>query len=129
MGIQFDKCFRCGLLVGTHPIKTILISLVFALACLVGLLEFQQENRGEKLWVEQSSQFVEDQNWMRSKFPTRVRYINILMQGDDILTKNGLLTVSILPLFLFNSVEWKIRPVLSLSFMLHKVYVFIVTYF
>lgn len=67
---------------------------MFALVCLVGMLEFQQENRSEKLWVEQSSQFVEDQNWMRSKFPTRVRYINILLKGDDILTKEGLLMVS-----------------------------------
>ena len=81
------------MLVGTHPFKTILISIIFAMICLSGLVEFQQENRGEKLWVEQESQFIEDQDWTRSKFPTRVRYIGLLVKMDNVLSKEGLLMV------------------------------------
>ncbi|XP_066915563.1 patched domain-containing protein 3-like [Clytia hemisphaerica] len=81
---------RFGLLVGTHPGKTIAVTLIFALLCLSGLVRFEQESRGEKLWVEQSSQYVTDQNWVRDHFPTRIRYIQILLKGSDVLTPNGL---------------------------------------
>lgn len=82
--------YRFGLLVGTHPGKTIAVTLIFALLCLSGLVRFEQESRGEKLWVEQSSQYVTDQNWVRDHFPTRIRYIQILLKGSDVLTPNGL---------------------------------------
>lgn len=81
---------RFGLLVGRNPIKTIIASMVFALACLSGLVRFKEESRGEKLWVEQSSQYITDQNWARQHFPTRIRYIRILLKGNDVLTQNGL---------------------------------------
>jgi len=44
--------------------------------------------------VEQSSQYITDQNWARQHFPTRIRYIRILIKGEDVLTPNGLRQVT-----------------------------------
>ena len=95
--------FRFGFIVGSNPLKTIIISLVFALLCLIGLLRFKQESRAEKLWVEQESQYIKDQEWVRSKFPIRVRVINVILKKNDILTMEGLLQVIF---FLFYFRNW-----------------------
>ena len=90
LSISLIVLYRFGLLVGRNPVKTIIVSLIFALLSLSGLVRFKEENRPEKLWVEQSSQYITDQNWVRQHFPTRIRYIRILLKGGDVLTQDGI---------------------------------------
>lgn len=93
--------FRFGFIAGTHPVKTILISVVFALLCLAGLLRHEEESRGEKLWIDQDSTFIVDQTWVLKQFPTKIRYINLIVKRNDILTPKGLLEVSMIIFVLF----------------------------
>lgn len=91
IGFLEDSFGKFGFIVGTHPVKTILISVVFALLCLAGLLRHEEESRGEKLWIDQDSTFIVDQTWVLKQFPTKIRYINLIVKRNDILTPKGLL--------------------------------------
>ena len=85
-------------MVATHPIKTIIISIVCSCLCLIGLLDYTVENRGEKLWVSQSSDSLKHKDWVEDKFPAQFRSISVMLEKKDgnILTKDGLKKVSIL---------------------------------
>ena len=47
--------YNYGRSVATHPIKVILLCLVFTLVCSLGLLNFRKETNGIQLWIPESS--------------------------------------------------------------------------
>ena len=87
---------RIGNIVANNPWKTILISLICAGLCTLGLLEYSVENRGEKNWVSQSSVTLDYKDWIDETFPKKFRQINVMIEsGENILTAKGMLAVSI----------------------------------
>ena len=77
---------RLGKLVGGSPWITILISLILSGSCLIGLMEFTQESRGEKLWTPEDSLAQKHKNWVDANFPTEVRVSIALVVAGDVLT-------------------------------------------
>ena len=72
-----------------------MISLICASLCALGLLEYSVENRGEKLWVSQSSVSLDYQDWIDETFPKKFRQINVMLDsGTNVLTREGMLAVS-----------------------------------
>ena len=62
--------------------------------CVVGVLELQSENRGEKNWVSQTSDPIKHNDWIAEVFPIPSRTVNLLLEksdSGDLLTKDGLL--------------------------------------
>ena len=47
--------YNYGRSVATHPIKVIVLCLVFTLVCSLGLLNFRKETNGIQLWIPESS--------------------------------------------------------------------------
>ena len=47
--------YNYGRSVSTHPIKVIVLCLVFTLVCSLGLLNFRKETNGIQLWIPESS--------------------------------------------------------------------------
>ena len=47
--------YNYGRSVATHPIKVIVLCLVFTLLCSLGLLNFRKETNGIQLWIPESS--------------------------------------------------------------------------
>ena len=47
--------YNYGRSVSTHPIKVIVLCLVFTLVCSLGLLNFRKETNGIQLWIPASS--------------------------------------------------------------------------
>ena len=77
---------RLGKAVGGSPWITILISLLVVGACLVGLVRFTQESRGEKLWTPGDSQAQKHKEWVDENFPTDRRVTRFLLVAGDVLT-------------------------------------------
>lgn len=77
---------RLGKLVGGSPWITILISLIVSGSCLIGLMEFTQESRGDKLWTPEDSLAQKHKNWVDANFPTEVRVSIALVVAGDVLT-------------------------------------------
>ena len=61
---------------------------------MVGILELQSENRGEKNWVSQTSDPIKHKEWIDDVFPIPSRTSKLLLEkkdGSDLLTRDGLL--------------------------------------
>lgn len=78
--------YRLGKLVGGSPWITILISLIVSGLCLVGLIEFTQESRGDKLWTPADSLAQKHKTWVDANFPTELRVSVVLLVAGDVLT-------------------------------------------
>ena len=86
--------YRVGLTVARNPWIVIVISLSVSALCIVGVLELQSENRGEKNWVSQSSDPIKHNDWIAEVFPIPSRTVNLLLEksdSSDLLTRNGLI--------------------------------------
>lgn len=82
------------MVVASYPWIVIMISLMVSGLCVVGVLELQSENRGEKNWVSQSSDPIKHNDWIADVFPIPSRMVNLLLEKSDssnLLTKDGLL--------------------------------------
>ena len=88
--------FRIGYIVATHAWKSILISLVIFGGCLVGLLEYQKENRDDVNWIPQSSISLKHQEWVGRIYPFAYRLTSVMLEkkDGDLLTVEGLKAVS-----------------------------------
>ena len=92
----FSFFIRIGNIVANNPWKTILISLICAGLCTLGLLEYSVENRGEKNWVSQSSVTLDYKDWIDETSPKKFRQISVMVESsENILTAKGMLAVSI----------------------------------
>lgn len=85
---------RLGKLIGGSPWITIFISLIGSGSCLIGLIEFKQESRGEKLWTPQNSLALKHKRWVDRNFPTEMRAAIVLLVNGDVLTPAVLKEVS-----------------------------------
>ena len=61
---------------------------------MVGMLNFTQESRAEKLWSPRDSPASRHQAWVQEKFPTSSRFSNVLLVAKDILTPEVFVEVS-----------------------------------
>ena len=71
-----------------------MISLIVCGGCLVGLLRFTQESRGDKLWTPGDSAAQKHKVWVDENFPTEVRVSIALLVAGDVLTPEILGEVS-----------------------------------
>ena len=85
---------RLGKVVGRSPWITILVCVILSGACMVGMLNFTQESRAEKLWSPQDSPASRHQAWVQEKFPTSSRFSNVLLVAKDILIPEVFVEVS-----------------------------------
>ena len=83
-----------GKLIGGNPRITILISLILSGSCLIGLMEFTQENRADKLWTPENSLALKHKSWVDRNFPTEMRASIVLLVTGDVLTPAVLKEVS-----------------------------------
>ena len=90
--------FRIGYVVSCNPWKVIVACLLISAACLAGIVEFKEENRGEKNWVAQDSDPVKHNDWISKVFPLNNRPVGLMLERTDhgnMLTKESLLQVTI----------------------------------
>ncbi|XP_028417678.1 patched domain-containing protein 3-like [Dendronephthya gigantea] len=77
--------YRLGRTVGGSPWITILVSLLLCGACMAGFLRFEQESRGEKLWVPQDSKAQDDKEWVEKMFPEESGQVNFILEKSNVL--------------------------------------------
>ncbi|XP_066910125.1 NPC1-like intracellular cholesterol transporter 1 [Clytia hemisphaerica] len=83
-----------GLKVAMNPVKVILISLLVSFLCIAGITELEEENRGEKNWVSQSSDPIKHKEWIDDVFPLATRSSGLLLEStgqSNLLTRDGLI--------------------------------------
>ncbi|KAK4313685.1 hypothetical protein Pmani_014974 [Petrolisthes manimaculis] len=77
---------RYGLLVASHPIRFILGCVCVTAICSLGFLNFTPENRPEKLWIPQNSDFVKILEWQKQNFPPDQRFEMVMYEAENVLT-------------------------------------------
>ena len=75
-----------GQLVATRPLTTILICLLVTALAGIGLLRFEAENEGIKLWIPEDSDFRQNNDWLFENFPRSARFGSLILVADDVLT-------------------------------------------
>lgn len=84
-----------GLTIGNNPVKTIIIALVISCLCLIGITEFYDEKRQEKLWVASDSESLKHADWVVDRYPPQTRIVTIIGEISNVLTTNGMNAVII----------------------------------
>lgn len=86
-----------GGIVGRHPRKTILASIVLTVIMGYGFTSWETENRGEELWVPQDTIAEEETGMYQSYFPSSSRFNSLIVEGattnssvKNVLTKSHL---------------------------------------
>lgn len=75
-----------GRTVASHPSRFIAFcTLLTGLSCL-GFLNFEIENRSERLWIPQDSDYVKTLDWQRENFPQDQRIEMIMYSAENVLT-------------------------------------------
>ena len=75
-----------GQLVASRPFSTILICLLVTALAGLGLLRFNAENEGIKLWIPEDSDFRQNNDWLFENFPRSARFGSLILVADDVLT-------------------------------------------
>ena len=91
---SFRLLIRIGKTIGKWPLVTILIGLVVAGLCGIGMLKFVQENRGEKLWNPQDSEALAHKATVESRYPVASRLNVALLESNNVLTSQLIKAVS-----------------------------------
>ncbi|CAN0007994.1 unnamed protein product, partial [Ectocarpus sp. 12 AP-2014] len=83
--------YRLGYWVATHPKRTLLISLVFVIACCFGFANFRIEADGEDLWVPAESLAKDQQDIIVQDFDDDGEYAAFLVESPsgNVLTKES----------------------------------------
>lgn len=77
--------YTYGKSVASHPKKYILGCVLITGVCCLGFANFYMENRPEKLWIPQDSDYVLTLNWQAENFPNDQRVELILYESDNVL--------------------------------------------
>eukprot|EP00794_Sanderia_malayensis_P008208 gene8208-9088_t len=88
---KFESAFFIlGRAIGRSPYITILIAIVVAALCGIGMLRFTQENRGEKLWSPQDSEALANKAVTGQRFPVASRINVVIFESSNVLTSQVL---------------------------------------
>lgn len=85
--------FRLGVAIALRPIITIACVLIGSLACTAGLSKFYEVDPSDPIWVDPASLYIKHKEWVENKFPSQLRLSFFIAEGDNLLTRDGLLEV------------------------------------
>ncbi|CAM9359667.1 unnamed protein product, partial [Ectocarpus fasciculatus] len=92
-GVADNFFYRLGYRVATHPKRTLLISLVFVIACCFGFANFRIEADGEDLWVPAESLTKEQEEIILGDFDGDGEFASFLVESPSetgsVLTKES----------------------------------------
>ena len=76
---------------GSRPKTTIVGSVLLAVLCMMGFMNFEQEARSEKLWVSQSTESITDMDYVTDTWNYDPRYNQLLAktEGSTALTPDS----------------------------------------
>ncbi|XP_070562444.1 patched domain-containing protein 3-like isoform X2 [Ptychodera flava] len=77
--------YRHGKLVGKYPWITILFSVLVAMGFAIGMLNFVEENRREKLWIPMGSQSIDNLYWVNEYFSNDIRFSQFIIEDRNVL--------------------------------------------
>ena len=90
----FELLYSLGRIVGNNPWKTILIALLVSVSCFIGIIEFYDEKRQEKLWVASDSESLKHSEWVSNRYPPQSRIVTVIGEISNVLSPNGMKAVS-----------------------------------
>lgn len=85
---------RLGRLIGKSPVLTILIAVLVAALCGIGMLKFVQENRSDKLWNPQDSKALAHKKIVETRYPVASRLNVALFESTNVLSSQLVKAVS-----------------------------------
>ena len=86
----FYLLLRYGYKIGSNPWWVLLGCAILSGLCGLGLIRYRSENNPFKLWIPSGSDFVKNNEWLEENFPPDVRYNNVIIAGENLLTPDVL---------------------------------------
>lgn len=84
--------YRWGLIVSTHPIKVILVTILLTGLCSGGFYYFKTEADAEKLWLPSDSTYLSNKRWKKENYKEGTRgHIAFTTHEENVLTPEGML--------------------------------------
>lgn len=81
LGVKF---YNLGVMVATHPWKNMWAAIVaFLIFAAIASQTFEQESRGDKLWIPQNTQAVDDAAYADARFPRNSLVNNAMIRKSD----------------------------------------------
>ena len=84
--------YRWGLIVSTHPLKVILVTILLTGICSGGFYYFKTEADAEKLWLPSDSSYIANKKWKKENYKEGTRgHIAFTTHDENVLTPEGML--------------------------------------
>lgn len=100
-----ENCFRfLGLRIGARPWAWILGAVIFCLLCCLGLLNFEREFRGEKLWNPSGTEAADHKDYVDEQYRRPYRFTQIIIMDPEDSENANVLTPDVFNL-LYNFQE------------------------
>ena len=84
--------YRWGLIVASHPLKVILVTILLTGICSGGFYYFKTEADAEKLWLPSDSSYISNKKWKKENYKEGTRgHIAFTTHDENVLTPEGML--------------------------------------
>ncbi|XP_057666401.1 protein patched homolog 1-like isoform X1 [Diorhabda carinulata] len=80
--------YNLGVIIGTHPKRTIIICWIVVILSALGFLRFRQEKNPLKLWIPPGTTFTSDSEWLMKSLQIGYQEEAVMLTGEDVLTPN-----------------------------------------
>ncbi|XP_056018910.1 NPC intracellular cholesterol transporter 1-like isoform X2 [Ostrea edulis] len=82
---------RIGVLISTHPWKTILIStIITGLFCIGAGVNFTETNDNSVIWVPSDAEVVAHKKYVESAYPSTTRFFYLMLVNSNVMTQTSI---------------------------------------
>ncbi|XP_052790875.1 patched domain-containing protein 3-like isoform X1 [Mya arenaria] len=85
--------FRVGMTIATHPVQTIILSIIPPLLLSIGIMKFKFNEDFAELLLPPSSRIFDDRAWVREHVPFEQRPIRLILKNENVLSKESILAL------------------------------------
>ncbi|XP_060075668.1 NPC intracellular cholesterol transporter 1-like, partial [Ylistrum balloti] len=82
--------YSLGLLIGTHPLKTVVLSAFLVGIFAVGVINFTENTYSESLWVPPDADVCKYKEWVSVNFPSTLRIVSVIFVSGNVLTTGAI---------------------------------------
>ncbi|XP_069127848.1 patched domain-containing protein 3-like isoform X2 [Argopecten irradians] len=81
--------YMLGMLIGTHPLKCVILSGFVVGIFTLGVLNFTENTESDTLWVPSNADVFKYKNWAEDNFPSTLRTVSIIFVSNNVLSTSA----------------------------------------
>ncbi|OWF43557.1 Niemann-Pick C1 protein [Mizuhopecten yessoensis] len=81
--------YMLGMLIGNHPLKSVLLSGFVVGIFALGVLNFTEDTDSDTLWVPSDAEVFQDKTWVSANFPSTLRTVSVIFVSSNVLSTSA----------------------------------------